>query len=155
MPGLTFRDAAIADLPGIIAMYADDEVGRTREALSDPLPEAYLTAFRDIAEDPRHRLVVAEEDGEVVATLQLSFLPHLAMLGTQRAQVEAIRVRSDRRNQGVGQELMAWAIAQARANGCGIVQLTTMATRIDSHRFYERLGFVPSHIGMKLDLQHL
>ena len=152
MPGLTFRDATVDDLPLVVGMYADDLLGRTREDLSDPLPAAYVDAFRHIDGDPRQRLVVAEEDGVVVGTLQLSYLPHLVLVGGERAQIEAVRVRSDRRGHGIGEALVAWAVEQARARGCRLVQLTTDAARDDAHRFYERLGFQPSHVGMKLHL---
>jgi GNAT superfamily N-acetyltransferase len=149
---LTFRDARPEDVPQIVRMYADDDLGRTREQPSEPLPAAYWAAFREISDDPRHRLVVVEDAGEVVATLQLSFIPHLVLVGTERAQIEAVRVRSDRRGAGLGEALFQWAIEAARRRGCGLVQLTTNADRPDARRFYEKLGFVASHVGMKLTL---
>ena len=152
MNTLSFRDAAASDVPTIVAMYADDDLGATREDLSDPLPEAYWTAFREIQADPRQRLIVAERAGQIVAVLQLTFLAHLAMVGTKRAQVEAVRIRSDVRGEGLGRTLFHWVIAEARAQGCGLLQLTTNTVRDDARRFYESLGFVPSHIGMKLRL---
>lgn len=148
-----FREATPADLPAIIAMYADDPLGATREAATDPLPEEYWRAFREIERDPRHRLVVVEQDGETVGTLQLSFLPHLTHVGTERAQIEAVRVAASRRGSGLGRAVFAWAIDEARQRGCGLVQLTTNATREDAQRFYTSLGFRPTHVGMKLDLR--
>lgn len=133
-------------------MYADDSLGQARESPDEPLPEPYLDAFSEINADPRHRLVVVEEDGEVVGTLQLSFIPHLVLLGGERAQIEAVRVRSDRRGSGVGGALVAWAVDQANMRRCCFVQLTTNAGRVDARRFYERLGFEASHVGMKLAL---
>lgn len=133
-------------------MYADDDLGSTREIVSDPPDGDYLEAFRQIDSDRRQRLVVVEDDGELVATLQLSFLPHLVLRGGQRAQIEAVRVRSDRRGSGLGEVVFRWAIDEAREQGCRLVQLTTNASRTDAHRFYERLGFEASHVGMKLTL---
>jgi GNAT superfamily N-acetyltransferase len=149
---LVYRDATEADLPLIVRMYADDALGSSREDPSDPLPASYLEAFRKIDADERHHLVVLEHDGEVVGTLQLSFLPHLVLRGGERAQIEAVRVRSDRRGSGLGEAMVTWAVEQARQRGCLLVQLTTNAGREDAHRFYERLGFAASHIGMKLSL---
>jgi ribosomal protein S18 acetylase RimI-like enzyme len=150
MADLLIRDATLDDIPAIFAMYADDVLGQSRE---DPADAAsYLSAFSEIDSDPRHRLVVAERDGVVVATLQLSFIPHLVLLGGERAQIEAVRVRSDQRGQRIGETMIEWAIEQARARGCRLVQLTTNAQRTDAQRFYERLGFEASHVGMKLAL---
>ena len=133
-------------------MYADDALGASREQPSDPLPDSYWTAFRRLEHDENHRLVVAEVAGEVVGTLQLSFIPHLVLVGGERAQIEAVRVRSDRRGAGFGRALCEWAVHEARTRRCALVQLTTDAARADARHFYERLGFEPSHIGMKLDL---
>jgi GNAT superfamily N-acetyltransferase len=147
-----FRDARVDDVATIVRLYADDELGSTREVVSDPPEDGYLRAFQQIAGDPRQRLVVVEDDGELVATLQLSFLPHLVLRGGERAQIEAVRVRSDRRGSGLGEAVFRWAIEVARDRGCALVQLTTNASRADARRFYERLGFEASHIGMKLAL---
>lgn len=152
MEDLVFRDAITVDLPHIVAMYADDELGRTRERPSDPLPAEYTDAFAAINSDDRQRLVVVEKGGEVVGTLQLSFLPHVVLLGGERAQIEAVRIRSDQRDSGLGEAVFEWAIDQARRRGCHLVQLTTNADRKDAQRFYERLGFQPTHVGMKLSL---
>jgi GNAT superfamily N-acetyltransferase len=149
---LVFRDANADDLRLIVAMYADDVLGRDREDLSEPLPDVYLASFREIDADPRQRLVVAELNGEVVGTLQLSFLAHLVLRGGERAQIEAVRVRADRRGAGVGEALFDWAIGEAEARGCRLVQLTTNVERDDARRFYERLGFTATHAGMKLSL---
>lgn len=152
MSGLIFRDATAEDVLTIVRMYADDALGGSRENASDPLPQSYLDAFGEIDGDPRHRLVVVVDGGEIVGTLQLSFLPHLVLRGGQRAQIEAVRVRSDRRGMGVGEEMLKWAIEQSRANGCRLVQLTTNSDRDDAKRFYANLGFEPTHVGMKMVL---
>lgn len=149
----SFRDARVEDVACIVRLYADDALGSTREVVSDPPDDRYLRAFREIDSDPRHRLIVVEEEGELIATLQLSFLPHLVLRGGERAQIEAVRVRADRRGSGLGEAVIAWAIDQARDRGCRLVQLTTNAKRTDARRFYERLGFEASHSGMKLALE--
>jgi GNAT superfamily N-acetyltransferase len=152
MAQVVFRDAGVDDVSTIVGMYADDVLGRDREDFSDPLPGYYFEAFRDIETDPRHRLVVAELDGEVVGTLQLSFLPHLVLRGGERAQIEAVRVRAHKRGAGVGEALLRWAIDESTRRGCRLIQLTTNAEREDARRFYERLGFAATHDGMKLSL---
>jgi GNAT superfamily N-acetyltransferase len=152
MATLTFRDAIAEDLPRIVAMYADDDLGSGRESATDPLPDSYARAFQVIDADPRHRLIVAEDadaGGELVATLQLSYLPQLSHRGSERAQIESVRVTSTRRGSGIGRALMQWAIDAAEERGCPIIQLTTNAQRHDAHRFYESLGFNASHVGMK------
>lgn len=149
---LTIRRATQADLPAIVRLLADDPLGQTRERDEDPLPPSYYTAFAAIDGDPRNELVVVEAAGEVVGTLQLTLLPYLTYQGGMRAQIEAVRVDRRYRSHGLGQQLFEWAIERARAAGCHLVQLTTNASRDDAQRFYTRLGFVSSHVGMKLDL---
>jgi GNAT superfamily N-acetyltransferase len=147
---MIFRYAVRADLPAIIAMLADDVLGKARDfAVVD---EAYERAFAAIDADPRNFLVVADDAGAVVGCLQITYLPGLGRHGAEKSQIEAVRIRSDRRGQGIGAELTSWAIEQARSRGCALVQLTSDKSRIDAHRFYARLGFVASHEGMKLVL---
>jgi GNAT superfamily N-acetyltransferase len=141
------RRAVAADVPAIVAMLADDPLGARRERPGDP---AYASAFADIDADPRQFLAVAVAGGEVVGTLQLTFIPGLSRLGATRALIEAVRVRSDQRGGGLGASLVRWAIETARTRGATLVQLTTDASRHDAHRFYERLGFEATHVGMKL-----
>ena len=152
MTSPTMRRAVLADLPAIVAMLADDPLGSTREDARLPLAKAYLAAFAAIEADPNQLLAVAESDGAVIGTLQLTFLPGLARKGAWRAQIEAVRVRADQRDAGIGQAMFEWAIAEAQARGCNLVQLTTDKSRPDAHRFYERLGFVATHEGYKLAL---
>ncbi|MGW5052141.1 GNAT family N-acetyltransferase [Actinokineospora sp. NPDC004072] len=143
------RTATAADVPAIVALLADDPLGATRERPGDP---RYAAAFAEIAADPNQVLVVAEADGAVVGTLQLTITPGLSRLAARRATIEGVRVRADQRGAGLGQRLIEWAVEHARERGADLVQLTTDRARPDAHRFYERLGFVPSHVGMKLDL---
>lgn len=147
---MIFRDASRADLPAVIGLLADDVLGKARDhAVVD---DAYERAFTAIDTDSRNFLVVADDDGEVVACLQLTYIPGLGRHGAERCQIEAVRVRSDRRGHGVGSELTTWVIERARERGCGLVQLTSDKSRSDAHRFYARHGFVASHEGMKLIL---
>ncbi|MFD1047599.1 GNAT family N-acetyltransferase [Kibdelosporangium lantanae] len=146
---MEIRRATAEDVPTIVALIANDQLGATREKPGDP---RYLTAFEEITADPNQFLAVVDRDGEVVGTLQLTFTPGLSRTGMTRATIEAVRIRDDQRGEGLGQRLVEWAIERARERGCGLVQLTTDASRADAHRFYERLGFKASHVGMKLAL---
>jgi GNAT superfamily N-acetyltransferase len=148
-----FRLARRADLPEIVRMLADDELGSQREKCEEPLPESYYAAFEQIHTDLNHQLVVAELDGRVIGTLHLMFLPSISYQGGLRAQVESVRVDRNYQNRGIGSAMMQWAIERARERGAHLVQLTTHKTRAEAHRFYERLGFKGSHLGMKLDLK--
>lgn len=149
---LNFRLATIKDLHGIIEMMADDQLGSQREVVSDPISERYLSAFKRIQEDPNQELTVAELNGDLVATFQLTFLQYLNFQGGVRAQIEAVRTSSKYRGMGIGTKLMEYAINRAKAKGCHVVQLTTDKSRKEAFRFYERLGFKASHEGMKLKL---
>ena len=149
---LIIRRASADDLPAIVRMLADDPLGKTRERYAEPLPEAYLKAFADVEAQKGNEILVGEIGGRVVGCLQLTMIPGLSRLGMLRAQIEGVRVDESRRGEGIGEKLFQDAIERARKAGCGLVQLTTDASRPDAHRFYERLGFVASHVGMKLSL---
>ena len=152
---LLIRPAGSADLAAIIALYADDDLGNLRAEAASAPDQPYLDAFDAIDRDPNHVLAVATIGGDprIIATLLLSFLPGLSRRGAWRAQIEAVRVASDLRGQGIGGRMIDWAVDRARARGCGLVQLTSDARRAEAHRFYERAGFVPSHVGFKLRLE--
>ena len=152
-PVVTLRDARREEVAAIVAMLADDMLGGTRDQVADPLPDAYYKAFDAIAASRDNCLLIAELDGEVVGTLQLTFIPGLSKLGAQKMLVEAVRVVSARRGTGIGRQIMAAAIALARARHCKSVELTSHQRRIDAHRFYEKLGFAASHVGMKRALE--
>ena len=140
-------------LPALIAMLHDDVLGQTREDLSEAAHDGYRAAFAAIMADPNNTLFVALDDADApVGMFQLSYLPGLSFGGRWRAQIESVRTRADQRGMGIGAKMMVFAIEQARARDCGLVQLATNKTRADAHRFYERLGFEASHIGMKLML---
>lgn len=150
---LKFRQATRADLPEIVRMLADDFLGAQRERYENPLPESYLKAFEEIQIDKNNELIVAELDGAVVGTLQITFTPSISFQGGKRATVESVRVDEKYRGQGIGRALMLFAIERAREEGCISMQLTTNMERTDAHRFYENLGFKKSHLGMKLALK--
>lgn len=150
-PTITIRAATRADVADIVRLLADDVLGRGREQI-EPLPASYYEAFAAIVSSPRDELVVAEVDGKVVGTLQLTVLTDLTHRGGRRAHIEAVRVDNALRGLGIGAQLFAWVIERARQHGCHLVQLTTNKQRSDAQRFYERLGFVASHVGYKLDL---
>lgn len=149
---MIFRDATLADLPSIIALLDDDDLSRGREDASLPLDPRYEMAFADLDSDPNQRLIVAERDGVVVGTMQLSFLPGIAFHGARRGQIEAVRITSSLRGQGLGGDMIEWAIEECRARGCRLVQLMSLRDRLDAHRFYEKLGWTKSHFGFKLKL---
>ena len=148
-----FRRAVRADIPDIVRMLADDELGSHRERYETPLPESYYKAFEEIERDPHHELIVAEQNGEVIGTLQLMFLPSISYQGGLRSQVESVRVDNRYQNKGLGGQMMKYAIERARLRGAHIMQLTSHQSRKDAHRFYERLEFKLTHIGMKLNLE--
>jgi GNAT superfamily N-acetyltransferase len=150
MSQLLIRPARRDDVAAVVAMLADDPLGAAREALDDP--QTYAAAYDRVSADPGQHLVVAERDGRVVGTLQLSIIPGLSRRGATRSVIEGVRVHRDERGSGLGTELVTWAVAESRRLGCSLVQLTSDASRTDARRFYERLGFVASHVGFKLEL---
>jgi len=150
---VTLRAARQTDVRALVSLIAADQLGVTRDGVRNAADlAAYTAAFEAIDADPAHVLVVAELAGEIVGTMQLSFLPGLARRGALRAQIEAVRVAESSQGAGLGTAMIGWAIDEARRRGCALVQLTTDKSRLDAHRFYQRLGFVASHEGMKLAL---
>ena len=148
---VTIRRARRGDVGVIVAMLADDPLGSARERLEDPLPPSYFRAFEALERDPNIQLVVAEDgDGTVVGCLQVCILPGLSSQGASRGLIEDVRVAAQCRSRGIGEQMLQWAIAEARAKGCKLVELFTHHTRVDAQRFYARLGFQPSHVGMTL-----
>ncbi len=148
---LKFRTANIDDVPIIVKMLADDPLEAQRENYIVPLPETYYKAFERIRSDANQELTVVEaSDGEIIGTLQLSFIPYLTYQGGIRAQIEAVRIKENRRGQGLGELMFKWAIIRAEKRGAHLIQLTTDKKRPEALRFYEKLGFVASHEGMKL-----
>jgi len=150
---VTIRRARRDDVGSIIAMLADDPLGRARERLEEPLPQIYFDAFARVERETNIQLVVAEDgEGAIVGCLQLCILPGLSSQGASRGLVEDVRVASHCRSRGIGEQLVQWAVTEARAKGCKLVELLTHHTRVDAQRFYERLGFTRSHVGMTIRL---
>ena len=147
---VTIRRAHRDDVRIIVAMLADDPLGSGRERIEDPLPPPYYRAFEAVEKDPNIQLVVAEQGGAVVGCLQLCILPGSSSQGASRALIEDVRVATHCRSRGIGELLVQWAVAQARSRECKLVELLTHNTRVDAQRFYKRLGFLPSHVGMTL-----
>ena len=150
---IIFRIATKADLPSIVRLLADDDLGSLRERNEDPLPKSYNLAYDQINKDSNHELIVAALNGEVIGTLHLMFLPSISYQGGLRAQIESVRIDTPYQSQGIGSEMMKWVIERSSVRGAHIVQLTTHKSRHDAHRFYERLGFKGTHLGMKLSLK--
>lgn len=155
MTDLLFRDATPADIPTILVL---SHAGDSRGTDTPPLDPAtftdprYRAAFDEIAANPNHRLIVAEKNGEIIGTLQISVLPGLVRFGMKRGLLENVHIRADQRGTGHGSIMVQWAIEQCRAAGCGMIQLTSNKVRKDAHRFYVKLGFAQSHEGFKLML---
>ena len=148
---ITIRHARRDDVGVIVAMLADDPLGSARERFEDPLPASYFRAFEALEHASHIQLVVAEdENGAVIGCLQLCILPGLSSQGASRGLIEDVRVATHCRSRGVGEKIVQWAVAEARAKGCVLVELLTHSTRVDAQRFYARLGFQPSHVGMTL-----
>jgi ribosomal protein S18 acetylase RimI-like enzyme len=148
---VVIRRAHRDDVRIIVAMLADDPLGSARERIEDPLPQSYLTAFETLDRDPNIELVVAADvEGAVVGCLQLCILPGLSSQGASRGLIEDVRVARHCRSRGIGEQMVQWAVAQARAKGCILVELLTHHTRVDAQRFYERLGLQRSHVGMTM-----
>lgn len=146
---MIWREATRDDVPAVVALLADDVLGRTRE-LADM--DRYLAAFDAMQSEGGNRLYVAKENGAIIACYQLILMSGLSLSASRRAEIEAVRVAASHRGQGLGAALMQDAETRARAAGCALIQLTTNAARTDAHRFYQRLGFTPSHIGFKKPL---
>ena len=150
---LTFRKAKESDIPKIVEMLADDELGSKREDYKVPLPKSYYNAFQNILQDKNQELIIFENSNkEVIGTLQLTFVPYLTYRGGLRSQIEAVRIHKEFRGKGFGKKMFKWAIKRSIDKGAHLVQLTTDKKRPDAIDFYKALGFRDSHIGMKLHL---
>jgi ribosomal protein S18 acetylase RimI-like enzyme len=149
---ITIRRARRDDVGAIARMLADDPLGSARERIEEPLPPSYFRAFEAIEHASHIQLMVVEDgDGAVIGCLQFCILPGLSSQGASRALIEDVRVAAHCRSRGIGERMVQWAIEEARAtNGCKLVELLTHHTRLDAQRFYKRLGFEPSHVGMTL-----
>jgi GNAT superfamily N-acetyltransferase len=147
-----FRDADATDLPAIVAMLADDHLGATREDPTLPLQAGYLAAFEAIMASPNTRLIVAVDGEQVIGTMQLILIPGLSSIGSMHGQIEAVRIAAAHRGAARGEAMVRWAIEECRLAGCSSIQLTSDGSRLDAHRFWQRIGFTASHKGFKLKL---
>lgn len=154
MNTIEIRPLRRQELAAVVNLLADDALGQGRERADGDLHPDYLAAFEAIESDPAHEVLVAVANDEVLGCLQLSFLPGLSRRGMWRGQIEGVRVARSARGQGLGRQLMQWAIDACRERGCGLVQLTSDIRRTEAARFYESMGFTASHVGFKLDLLH-
>ncbi len=147
---MIFRPAKKEDVVPIVAMLADDELGAKREDFKYPIPNSYIEAFEHIDSDANQELIVVEDDNEIIGSMQLSFIQYLTYKGGIRSQIEAVRIRKDKRGEGLGEKMFLWAISRAKERGAHLLQLTTDKQRPDALRFYEKLGFNATHEGMKM-----
>jgi GNAT superfamily N-acetyltransferase len=148
----TVRKAQDTDITHVVRLLADDFLGRQRESYNLPLPASYWRSFELIRSDPNNHIIVLEHDGEIIGAMQITFIPCLTYRGGKRCQIEGVRVDRRMRGQGLGRLLIEWAIDEAREQGCHLVQLTMNKERLDVNDFYGALGFVGSHVGLKLHL---
>jgi len=146
---LSYHHATPADLPFIIGQIVEDSVVTLDDDAADAMAPHYVDALAAITADPHQEMFVVRLGEEAVGCFQLSYLPGLMRRGMWRGQIEVVHVTPERRNGGIGSQMMRWAVARCREKGCGMVQLTSNKKRGDAHRFYERLGFLRSHEGFK------
>jgi len=149
---LIFREARQSDLPELVKMLANDQLGKTREDISMPIHASYIEILNIITADPNNELIVVESDDKIIGMLQITFIPYLTHKGSWRCLIEGVRVHQDYRGKGLGSQFFEWVIDRAKQKGCKIVQLTSNKQRPDAIRFYNRLGFEPTHEGFKLNL---
>lgn len=151
---MNIRKATENDVPSIVEMIADDELGKIRENFQTPLPNEYLEAFKKINVDQNQELIVVENpNSEIIGALQLSCIQYLTYRGGIRAQIEAVRIRADNRGLGIGKAMLEWAINRAQERNAHLLQLTTDKKRPNAIKFYEDLGFKSTHEGMKMHLE--
>lgn len=153
MSQTTIREARSSDVAALVAIFAADELGGHGDTTAPEIFGKYLRAFERIASSPDQTLYVAECDGQVVGTFQTMVLTSLIGRGSSSMIIEAVQTRGDMRGQGIGAQMIEFAIAEAKRRGLRLVQLTSNASRTDAHRFYERLGFKQSHLGFKMALK--
>lgn len=150
---LHFREAKMSDLQNLIQLLANDPLGKTREDITTPVKLSYIQAFSEIETDPNNRIIIAEIDNQLVGMAQLTFIPNLTYQGSWRCLIEGVRVDEKYRGQGYGEEIFTYLISLAKEKGCSLVQLTSDKQRPEALRFYEKLGFIPSHVGFKLTIK--
>ncbi len=153
MKDILFREAQAQDLPDIVRLLGDDQLGSGREETGGIPAPSYVRAFEAISSDPHNSVYIVEKKGNVMGCLQLTLIPNLSFSGAWRGQIEGVRIDKSLRGSGVGTEFFKWVIDKARQSNCKIVQLTMNTSRSDAHRFYENLGFEATHTGFKLYIE--
>ena len=152
MTALSIRQATLEDFDFVVSLIGSDPIADARQPARPDDQIHQRDAFDAIARDPNHLLLVAEFEHQRVGSFQLSFIPGVSRQGAWRGQIESVRIHPDYRNRGLGSAMMTWAVERCRQRGCGLVQLTSDRQRSSAHRFYERLGFSPTHTGFRLSL---
>jgi GNAT superfamily N-acetyltransferase len=152
MSDILVREARFEDLEAIIRLHEEDELGSHGDVWNPETKPAYEAAFHAISRSAENTLFVAVDGNEVIGTFQLTFIPNLTGRGAMRVKVESVKVKAARRSGGIGARMMAFAEDYARTNGAAAMELTSNKTRMNAHRFYERLGFSRSHEGFKKKL---
>lgn len=155
LAAVTMREARREDTARIAALIMLGAAKQTRSAdeiAQEASHPSYLDAFDEVAASPHNTLFVAELDGEVVGTLQVTLIPGLISRGRKRAKLESVHVDPALRGRRIGEAMVTYAVEFARKSGAGLVELTSNKSREAAHRFYRRLGFDQSHEGFKLEL---
>lgn len=153
MNALSIRQATIEDFDFVVSLIGTDPIADARNPAGSDDHRHQREAFDAITRDPNHLLLVAELEHQPVGSFQLSFIPGVSRQGAWRGQIESVRIHPEYRNRGFGRAMMEWAVERCREQGCGLVQLTSDQQRSCAHRFYEKLGFLPTHTGFKLKLR--
>lgn len=149
---LTYRKAKLDDLPLLIELLLEDELGMMRESKSKQTDERYTQAFHKINSDSNQYLMVVENDDKIIGTCHLTIMPSLTFIGSTRMQIEAVRVAGKYREQKIGSWMFDQAILYSKEHDVSIIQIATNKKRLQAKHFYEKLGFEASHEGMKLYL---
>ena len=148
---MILRKATKKDLLEIVEMIAEDDLGNKREIIQEPLTDDYINAFKSIDNDANQELIIVENDNsEIIGTMQLSFIQNLTYRGGLRAQIEAVRIRKDKRGNGIGKIMFEWAVNRAKERKAHLLQLTTDKKRANAIKFYKGIGFIATHEGMKM-----
>jgi GNAT superfamily N-acetyltransferase len=150
---LVIREAKESDLPSLIGLFAADTMGGHGDTTDLSAYDEYLRAFRTISASSDQTLYAAELVGEIVGTFQTIVVTSLHGRGSSAMIIESVQTRDDMRGQGIGAAMINFCIDEAKSRDMRMVQLTSNAVRKDAHRFYERLGFKPTHLGFKMALK--
>lgn len=148
----SFRKAQESDLPAIIALLSDDSLGQIREKKAKDAFSSYLSAFHEIDKDPNQYLMIVESNDQILGTCHLTLLPSLTYCGSKRMQIEAVRIHKDFRNLKIGEAMISEAIKYAKSKHVCIIQLTCNHQREKAIKFYQKMGFEPTHVGFKMHI---